>query len=104
MTKTQYSELWDFLVDRFNHIDQKFDQVDQRFVRIESRLGNLENSTDYMMGELKDIREELVVGSHRSRRMEGWIIDEVNRGAVLPGLYPMNAENKERYEASRKKG
>jgi regulator of RNase E activity RraA len=36
-------------------------------------------------------------------RMEGWIIDEVNRGAVLPGLYPMNAENKARYEASRKK-
>lgn len=37
-------------------------------------------------------------------RMEGWIIEEVNRGAVLPGLYPMNAENKARYEAGRKKG
>ncbi len=32
-------------------------------------------------------------------RFEGWIMDEVNRGAVLPGLYPPDAENKARYEA-----
>jgi hypothetical protein len=35
-------------------------------------------------------------------RFEGWIMDEVNRGAALPGLYPPNAENKARYEASKK--
>lgn len=35
-------------------------------------------------------------------RFEGWIMDEVNRGASLPGLYPPNAENKARYEASKK--
>jgi regulator of RNase E activity RraA len=34
---------------------------------------------------------------------EAWIVDEVKGGAVLPGLYPMNAETKARYEASRKK-
>ncbi|MCJ2012913.1 ribonuclease activity regulator RraA [Methylobacterium sp. J-076] len=34
-------------------------------------------------------------------RFEGWIMDEVNRGAALPGLYPPNAENKARYEASK---
>jgi regulator of RNase E activity RraA len=34
---------------------------------------------------------------------EAWIVDEVNRGAVLPGLYPMNAETKARYEAFLKK-
>jgi regulator of RNase E activity RraA len=32
-------------------------------------------------------------------RMEGWIVGEVNAGAVLPGLYPMNAETKARYAA-----
>lgn len=37
-------------------------------------------------------------------RMEGWIMDEIGRGTPLPGLYPMNAETKARYEASRKKG
>jgi regulator of RNase E activity RraA len=37
-------------------------------------------------------------------RMEGWIMDEVGRGVPLPGLYPMNAETKARYEATRKKG
>jgi regulator of RNase E activity RraA len=36
-------------------------------------------------------------------RMEAWIVDEVNRGAALPGLYPMNSETKARYTASRKK-
>ena len=36
-------------------------------------------------------------------RFEGWIMDEVNKGAALPGLYPPNAENKARYEATRKK-
>ncbi len=35
-------------------------------------------------------------------RMENWIMGEVDKGAALPGLYPMNAETKARYEASRK--
>ena len=48
--------------------------------------------------------EHVLEVAPEQERMEGWIIDEVNRGAVLPGLYPMNAENKARYEASRKKG
>lgn len=34
-------------------------------------------------------------------RFEGWIMDEVNAGAALPGLYPPNAENKARYEAGK---
>jgi regulator of RNase E activity RraA len=34
-------------------------------------------------------------------RLEAWIMDEVNKGASLPGLYPPNAENKARYEASK---
>lgn len=32
-------------------------------------------------------------------RFEGWIMDEVLKGAHLPGLYPPNEENKARYEA-----
>ena len=36
--------------------------------------------------------------------LESWIMGEVEKGASLPGLYPPNAENKARYEASRKKG
>jgi regulator of RNase E activity RraA len=35
--------------------------------------------------------------------LEGWIMSEVEKGVVLPGLYPPNAENKARYEASRKR-
>jgi regulator of RNase E activity RraA len=36
-------------------------------------------------------------------RMEDWIMREVEGGAALPGLYPMNAGTKARYEASKKK-
>jgi regulator of RNase E activity RraA len=31
-------------------------------------------------------------------RTEAWIMREVDKGAALPGLYPMNAETKARYE------
>ena len=37
-------------------------------------------------------------------RLEAWIMNEVEAGAALPGLYPPNAENKARYEASKTKG
>jgi regulator of RNase E activity RraA len=37
--------------------------------------------------------------SVEQERLEGWIVEQVNQGAVLPGLYPPNAETKERYEA-----
>lgn len=32
-------------------------------------------------------------------RMEAWIMQEVGRDVALPGLYPMNAETKARYQA-----
>jgi regulator of RNase E activity RraA len=31
-------------------------------------------------------------------RMEGWIVGELEKGAKLPGLYPMNDETRARYE------
>ncbi|HEV2219987.1 MAG TPA: ribonuclease activity regulator RraA [Casimicrobiaceae bacterium] len=34
--------------------------------------------------------------------LEQWIMGEVARGAALPGLYPLNEENKARYEAQRR--
>jgi len=37
-------------------------------------------------------------------RLEGWIMQQVEQGAALPGLYPPNAENKARYEAQRAAG
>jgi len=32
-------------------------------------------------------------------RMEAWIMSEVDRDVPLPGLYPMNAETRARYDA-----
>ena len=36
--------------------------------------------------------------------MELWIMKEVERGLPLPGLYPMNAETRARFEAESKRG
>ena len=44
--------------------------------------------------------DAVVAGAPEQERMEGWIMEEVARGVQLPGLYPMNAENKARYEAA----
>ena len=34
--------------------------------------------------------------------LESWLVQEVEKGAKLPGLYPPNDENKTRYETGRK--
>lgn len=43
--------------------------------------------------------DHVLATAPEQERMEGWIMEEVNRGEKLPGLYPMNAETKARYEA-----
>lgn len=45
---------------------------------------------------------EIVAAAPEQERLEGWIMSEVEKGASLPGLYPPNAENKARFEASKK--
>lgn len=46
--------------------------------------------------------DEILAEAPEQERMEGWIMEEVGRDVPLPGLYPMNAETKARYEASKK--
>src|ERR1700741_5487998 len=46
--------------------------------------------------------EHVLAEGPEQERMESWIVNEVNNGAQLPGLYPMNAETKARYAASKK--
>ncbi|WP_341643213.1 ribonuclease activity regulator RraA [Thauera sp. SDU_THAU2] len=43
--------------------------------------------------------EAVVDEAVEQERMEAWIMDEVGRGVALPGLYPMNAETRARYDA-----
>jgi regulator of RNase E activity RraA len=47
--------------------------------------------------------EDVVEAAVEQEKLEAWIMAEVQTGASLPGLYPPNAENKARYEASRSK-
>jgi regulator of RNase E activity RraA len=48
--------------------------------------------------------DEVVAASAEQERLETWIMKQVGEGASLPGLYPPNAENKARYEASKSGG
>jgi regulator of RNase E activity RraA len=47
--------------------------------------------------------DEVLALAPEQERMEAWIMQEVDKGAALPGLYPMNAETRQRYEAWAKK-
>ncbi len=41
---------------------------------------------------------EVTKAAVEQERLEGWIMQEVDKGVPLPGLYPPNAETKARYE------
>lgn len=45
--------------------------------------------------------EEVADAAVEQERLESWIMEQVDQGAELPGLYPPNEENRARYEASR---
>ncbi|HMQ57339.1 MAG TPA: ribonuclease activity regulator RraA [Rhizobiaceae bacterium] len=47
--------------------------------------------------------EAVTAEAVEQERMEAWIMREVENGAALPGLYPMNAETKARYAAGKAK-
>jgi regulator of RNase E activity RraA len=47
--------------------------------------------------------DHVLAEAPEQERFEGWLMEEVNKGAALPGLYPPNAENKARYEATKKR-
>jgi regulator of RNase E activity RraA len=46
-----------------------------------------------------DILDEVIEIAVEQERFEGWIMEQVNAGQQLPGLYPPNEENKARYQA-----
>lgn len=45
--------------------------------------------------------DDVVKLGPEQERLEGWIMEQVEAGTPLPGLYPPNEENKARYEASK---
>lgn len=49
----------------------------------------------------KDIVAAVTEAAVEQEAMEAWIMEEARNGAALPGLYPMNAETKARYDAFR---
>jgi regulator of RNase E activity RraA len=50
----------------------------------------------------KALIKEVTEAAAEQEKLEAWIVGEVQAGAALPGLYPINAVNKARYEAFRK--
>ena len=72
MTNIQYNELFNFLVKRFDGVDLRFD-------KIEERLNRLEINQDFMIGELKILNEERLIGTHRANEIEGWVTKAANK-------------------------
>jgi regulator of RNase E activity RraA len=52
----------------------------------------------------QDLAEFVATEGTEHERMESYIVSEVEKGAKLPGLYPMNEETKARYTAWKKQG
>jgi regulator of RNase E activity RraA len=46
--------------------------------------------------------EEVAKLGPEQERLEAWIMQEVEKGRELPGLYPPDAETRARYEAETK--
>jgi regulator of RNase E activity RraA len=46
--------------------------------------------------------DEVVAAARAQDAADAWIMGEIERGTPLPGLYPMNAETRARYEAARR--
>lgn len=74
MTSIQYNELFNFLVKRFDAIDERFDKIETRSNKFEFRLGRIENTQDHILGELKALSEERIIGTHRTNEIEDWVI------------------------------
>ena len=49
----------------------------------------------------RDMVADVVAAAVEQEAMEAWILREAQSGVPLPGLYPMNAETKARYDAFR---
>jgi regulator of RNase E activity RraA len=48
--------------------------------------------------------DEVLAEAPEQERAEGWIMEQVRRGASLPGLYPMNDVTRARYQAWKDSG
>lgn len=46
--------------------------------------------------------DDVLAEAAEQERLEQWIMEQVQDGVPLPGLYPMNDETKERYDAAKK--
>ena len=49
------------------------------------------------------LAEQVAAAGPEQERLEAWIMDQVENGEKLPGLYPPNAENKARYEMAKRR-
>lgn len=49
----------------------------------------------------QSLLNDVLAEAPEQERMEAWIMEEVDAGTPLPGLYPMNSETKARYEADK---
>jgi hypothetical protein len=73
MTDLQYSELFDFLSQRFDRLESRIINLEEGQNNTQKQIKGLQNTQDSMLGELKVLTDDKTVGAYRSGRMESWI-------------------------------
>ena len=48
--------------------------------------------------------DDVLAVAQDQERLEAWIMQEIDKGAALPGLYPPNDDNKARFAAAKQRG
>ncbi len=59
MTTDQYTELIDFLAEKFGRIDERFDGLERRMDRLENRMDRLENRMDRLETRMDSIEDRV---------------------------------------------
>jgi len=71
MTAGQYTELIDFLSDKFGRIDQRFDALEGRFDVLEGRVTKVEVSLEALRHDVQLLAEGLTATNERLDRYHG---------------------------------
>lgn len=80
--KEDFSELIQYLDDKFVTVDKRFDYIDQRFITVDKRFdemksdfNNLLTAVDAYAQKADTYFQEMVMLSHKVDRHEKWLLE-----------------------------
>ncbi|MDD5221465.1 MAG: hypothetical protein PHV47_02600 [Candidatus Pacebacteria bacterium] len=97
-----YSELIQFLGEKFDRIDDKFDRIDDKFDNVDEKFIGIDKKLDYLMDNKADKADlnnltnavdayakkadtyfqEMVMLSHKVDRIEKWVVQLADKAGL----------------------